>query len=328
MSAGAQVSEALRRFRPYPKSRETGIEWMPALPAHWGVTRLKNVAAVRPSNVDKHTVDGEQAVRLCNYTDVYYNEQVSGSLDFMQASASEDEIRRFMLALGDVLVTKDSETPGDIAVPAYVAENLPGVLCGYHLAHIRPAPERLEGAYLARAFVAEGICDQFRAAAKGVTRFGLSAPSIMNALFPEPPLVEQRAIASFLGRETAKIDALVEKKERLIELLQEKRTALVTRAVTNGLDPDAPMKPSGIPWLGEIPAHWEVHHLRRVVKRFIDYRGRTPIKTDSGVPLITAGAIRDGEIDHGRCPEFISEEDYDGRRSAMSCSPLRRRWER
>jgi type I restriction enzyme, S subunit len=71
-----------------------------------------------------------------------------------------------------------------------------------------------------------------------------------------PPIAEQRAIAEFLDRETGKIDALVVKKERLIELLQEKRTSLITHAVTKGLDPDVPMKDSGVEWLGEIPAHW------------------------------------------------------------------------
>ena len=80
-----------------------------------------------------------------------------------------------------------------------------------------------------------------------------------------PPLAEQRAIAVFLDRETAKIDSLVAKKERLIELLQEKRTALISRAVTKGLDPDVPMKDSGVEWLGEIPAHWSVTQLRRLI---------------------------------------------------------------
>ena len=101
------------------------------------------------------------------------------------------------------------------------------------------------------------------------------------------------------------------KKERLIELLQEKRTALITHAVTKGLDPNVPMKPSGIDWFGDIPEHWKVLRLRRVVDRFIDYRGRTPTKIAQGVPLITAGAIRDGTIDHSRVPEYIAEEDYE-----------------
>ena len=104
-----------------------------------------------------------------------------------------------------------------------------------------------------------GYADQFRGAANGITRFGLGSDAIARlACSPLPPTSEQRAIAAFLDRETARIDALVAKKERLIELLQEKRTALITRAVTKGLDPTVPMKDSGVEWLGEIPAHWEV----------------------------------------------------------------------
>ena len=86
----------------------------------------------------------------------------------------------------------------------------------------------------------------------------ISDDFVRNFRHPVPSPSEQRAIANFLDRETAKIDALVARKERLIELLQEKRTALITRAVTRGLDPNVPMKDSGVEWLGEIPAHWEV----------------------------------------------------------------------
>ena len=88
------------------------------------------------------------------------------------------------------------------------------------------------------------------------------------------PLPEQRAIATFLDRETAKIDALVAKKERLIELLQEKRTALISDAVTKGLDPDVPLKDSGVEWLGEIPAHWEIRRLKHTVNKIGS--GKTP----------------------------------------------------
>src|SRR5205823_4809224 len=109
-----------------------------------------------------------------------------------------------------------------------------------------------------------------------------------------PSLLEQRAIAAFLDRETAKINTLIAKKERLIELLQEKRAALISHAVTKGLDPAVPMKDSGVEWLGEIPEHWEILHLRRVVDKFVDYRGATPTKVTDGVPLITARNIKNG----------------------------------
>jgi len=92
--------------------------------------------------------------------------------------------------------------------------------------------------------------------------FGLGGDAIAAGVFAIPPEPEQRAIAAFLDRETARIDALVAKKERLIDLLQEQRTALITRAVTKGLDPTVPMKDFGVEWLGEIPAHWDVKPLR------------------------------------------------------------------
>ena len=96
----------------------------------------------------------------------------------------------------------------------------------------------------------------------GVSYPAINASSLAGFPIPYPAVDEQRAIADFLDRETAKIDALVARKERLIELLQEKRTALITRAVTRGLDPNVPMKDSGVDWLGEIPVHWDVERLK------------------------------------------------------------------
>ena len=248
-------------FWRYPEYRDSGLEWLGEIPAHWEVKRLKTIAGLRLSNVDKKTVPGQVPVMLCNYVDVYYNDKIADDIDFMLASATEDQVERFSLRKGDVLVTKDSEDPTDIAVPAVVAEDLPGVVCGYHLAQVQPSSV-CDGTYLARAFVTVGVRDQFSVAANGITRFGLTSRAIGDSVFPLPPLAEQRAIADFLDRETKRIDGLIAKKERLVELLREKRTSLISRAVTRGIDPDAPMKDTGIEWLGEIPAHWEVRRLK------------------------------------------------------------------
>jgi type I restriction enzyme S subunit len=236
------------------------------VPTGWKVTRLDAAADVLFSNVDKHTIDGELPIRLCNYVDVYKRDYITSGIDFMVASATREEIRRFSLARGDVLVTKDSEEWNDIAVPALVDEELPGVLCGYHLAQVRPDPRQMVGEYLARAFAAQSICDQFRVAANGITRFGLSVDGIASGWFPVPPVEEQKAIGQFLRRETARIDSLVKKKRRLIDLLREKRTALISRAVTKGLNPAAPMKSSGIPWVGEMPGHWQARRVKYIAR--------------------------------------------------------------
>lgn len=250
----------------YSAYKPSGMEGVGDIPEHWETRRLKHLAAVQFSSVDKHTFEGEEPVRLCNYVDVYYNDFIKEGLEFMPATATRSEVARFQLCHGDVLVTKDSEAWDDIAVPAYVAEELDGVLCGYHLAHIHPDLRKLIGEYLFRAFRSCGINDQFRVAANGITRFGLGKYWLDNGLFPLPPLDEQKSIAAFLDRETARIDALIEKKQRQIELLQEKRSALISHAVTKGLDPNAKMEDSGIEWLGVIPERWEIKPIRRIAR--------------------------------------------------------------
>jgi type I restriction enzyme S subunit len=133
---------------------------------------------------------------------------------------------------------------------------------------------------------------------------------ISNLKSPLPPRSEQSAIATFLDREAAKIDALVAKKERLIELLREKRNALITRAVTKGLDPEVPLRDSEVEWVGQIPAHWDLRQLRRAIRKFVDYRGATPKKAPAGIRLVTATNIKLGRIDYLLGEEFIREEDY------------------
>ena len=301
------------RFGCYSEYRDSGVAWLGEIPAHWEVSRLKECAAVHLSNVDKKSRDGESRVRLCNYVDVYYHERIARDMAFMEATATSDQIRRFSLREGDVLITKDSETWTDIAVPALVSEDLPGVLCGYHLALLRPHSHFM-GAFLARALSAVGPRDQYHVAAKGITRFGLTADAIRNGVLPSPPLAEQRAIADFLDRETARIDALVAKKEESIRLLQEKRTALIGRAVTQGLDPNVPLTDSGVEWLGEIPAHWEVKRTKFAAKL---RSGHTPSRQkpeywkNCTIPwfgLADVWQVREGQVEYvHETAEKISE---------------------
>ena len=281
-------------MKPYPAYKDSGVEWLGEIPAHWEMKRLKSFATVQLSNVDKKSAEGQDAVRLSNYVDIYYNERIDDGIDFMPATATTEQIRRFSLRTGDVLITKDSETWTDIAVPAVVSEDLPGVLCGYHLAHIRP-DGHCDGTFLSRVFSAVGPRDQYHIAANGITRFGLTGDSIRAGVFALPPLPEQRAIAAFLDRETAKIDALVAKQERLIELLQEKRTALISDAVTKGLDPDVPLKDSGVEWLGEIPAHWEVKRVNQISEilrgKFAHRPRNDPSLYDGPYPFVQTGDV-------------------------------------
>ena len=184
--------------------------------------RLKHVASVIVSNVDKRSSEGQRAVRLCNYTDVYYHERITSSLPLMEATATEDQIARFRIRPGDVLITKDSETANDIAVTAYVAEEMRDVLCGYHLALLRPRAG-IEGRYLAWTLRSRPCQTQFSAAANGITRFGLRHEAIGEIEIPVPMPDRQRAIADHLDRESARIDALIAAKRRMIALLGDRK---------------------------------------------------------------------------------------------------------
>ena len=174
-------------YAPYPAYEPSGVEWLGEIPAHWKVRRLKSVAVVQLSNVDKKSTEGQAGVRLCNYTDVYYREHVGPDVEFMPATATEEQVRRFSLRAGDLLITKDSEDWTDIAVPAVVTQDLPGVLCGYHLALIRP-DSGCHGAFLSRALAAIGPRDQYQLSANGITRYGLTGDSIRASVLAFPPL--------------------------------------------------------------------------------------------------------------------------------------------
>ena len=141
----------------------------------------------------------------------------------------------------------------------------------------------------------------------------LPAEKLRKYRFPFPPSDEQRPIAVFLDRETARIDGLVAKKERLVELLQEKRAALISHVVTKGLNPDAPMKDSGVEWLGQIPAHWSHKPLRRYTQSMCDGPFGSDMKSshyaDSGVRLIRLQNIEQGYFDDGD-KVFIPESHF------------------
>jgi len=194
--------------------KKTLIGW---IPQEWQTTILGHVTEVIFSNVDKKLGFDEQGVLLCNYMDVYYNQEITSDIEFMKGTASIREIEKYKLQIGDVIITKDSETPDDIAVSAIVREDISNLVCGYHLAIIRPQDNGLCADYLNKLFRAPSIRRKFSVLANGVTRFGLTSSVIKNTLIPFPPFAEQRNIAEIIStwEETIKqTSKLVEAKKR------------------------------------------------------------------------------------------------------------------
>ena len=187
-----------------------------ALKEDWRIVRLGDVVTITVSGVDKKSRPNEKSVRLCNYMDVYYNDEISSNHDFMVATASDAEIERYSLKKWDIIITKDSETSGDIAKPALVVEDLPSVICGYHLAILRP--KRIHGPFLAQLLRVPEVRYEFSRIANGVTRFGLGLNAMNGLSLKVPSYKEQLRIAAVLrstDQAIARTEELIEAKRRL-----------------------------------------------------------------------------------------------------------------
>ena len=309
------AAERYEHLTPYPAYKDSGAPWLGEVPVHWEVQRLRNVAGMRVSNVDKHAKEGETSVRLCNYVDVYKNDYISKQMGFMKATANNEEIERFRLERDDVLITKDSETWDDIGVPALVTEPAPDLISGYHLALLRPRSDKVAGAYLLRALQSKGLAYQFHIEAKGVTRYGLSHASIKSVWLSLPPLPEQTAIVRFLDYADRRIRRYIRAKQKLIALLEEQKQALIHQAVTGQIDvrtsqPYPSYKPSGVEWLGDVPAHWEVIRLKFVAAELVDCLHETPKYSENGeFPAIRTADISPGIL-HLSSARRIEADEY------------------
>jgi len=290
---------------PYSAMKDSGVPWLGEVPEHWEVQRLRNLSDMRVSNVDKHTKEDERPVRLCNYVDVYRNDYIRPSLGLMRATATPDEVERFRLHVGDVLITKDSEAWNDIGVPALVRQSADDLVSGYHLAILRPFEDRIAGEYLFRVLQSTAAQYQFHVEANGVTRYGLSHAAIRSVWLPAPPLHEQAAIVRFLDHADRRIRRYIRAKQKLIKLLEEQKQAIIHHAVTRGLDPNVRLKPSGVEWLGDVPEHWEVKRAK-VLFHEVDrrsttgtgellslrmYQGLVPHREVSTVPISTDALV-------------------------------------
>ncbi len=176
----------------------TSSKKMGGLPKGWREIRLEDVTTIFFSGVDKKAYDGQRRVRLCNYMDVYSNDYITTDIDFMWATASDTEIEKFALKLGDVIITKDSEAPDDIGIPTVVIDNLDDVICGYHLALIRPDSTQADSIFLAKEIAHERVSNQLSRLANGVTRFGLTSSSVKKVKIWLPQIAEQKHISSIL----------------------------------------------------------------------------------------------------------------------------------
>lgn len=280
-------------------------------PDGWREESLGSVADVRFSSVDKLTCPGEEPVRLCNYTDVYNNDYITDAIEFMRASATPPEIERFGLKLGDVIITKDSETPDDIGIPAVVDHSAPDLVCGYHLGLIRPNPAKVDPTFLSKQLGHDRLARYFGRQANGLTRYGLPIGAVNSAPVWMPPLGEQQAIGLVLRL----IDDAIAKTEAVIAKLKKFRAGLVHDLLTRGLDENGQLRdPVAHPEqfkespVGRIPREWTCMTLEAAADWF---SGGTPSRAQGswwvgGMPILTPKDMKVFEI--GDTLEHITEE--------------------
>jgi len=249
------------------------------IPENWDLSKLSNIAQVIVSNVDKKVEEDEAPVLLCNYMDVYQNEYITSNLEFMRGSASEAEINKFSLRHGDVLITKDSETAEDIASAAVVVDTIPNLLCGYHLAMLRPDKDRVDSYYLAKMLQHNTVHNQFVSKANGVTRYGLTLSVINNATIPVPPLIEQAKIARILST----WDRAIELVQRLVEAKQRQKKGLMQGLLTGRLR--FPEFGEAVHNEGDIPIGWKVTKLRNVAEIIVSNVDKLTNEEESDVLL-------------------------------------------
>ncbi|HNK14334.1 MAG TPA: restriction endonuclease subunit S [Nitrospira sp.] len=247
-------------------------------PAGWKEVPLRAVTDTRFSNVDKLTKAGERPVRLCNYTDVYNNDYITQDIEFMEATAAQPEIDKFRLQVGDVIITKDSETPYDIGIPARVDCASDDLVCGYHLALLRPNQEVVDPDYLSKQLGHARLAGYFARMANGLTRYGLSIGAIDDSPIWLPPQVEQSRIGYVLRQ----LDLSIVQTETLIGKLNQAQAGLLHDLLTLGL----PGLARGL--------------LKRIVGDICEtYAGGTPPRSASGMYGGGILWVKSGELGKG-----------------------------
>jgi type I restriction enzyme S subunit len=284
---------AHRPLKPFPAYKGSGVEWLGEIPAHWEVAPVyARYEVALGKMLDAKRVTGESSGRYLRNIDVQWDAVNTEGLPEMDFAPWERD--RYAVSPGDLLVCEGGEVGRTAIWRGEIAD------CFYQKAIHRVRPRSEKDAprffyYLMHTLAKRGV---FAAGGNPNTIDHLTAVQLRHYRLPFAPSNEQRVIAAFLDRETARIDGLVAKKERLIELLQEKRAALITRAVTKGFGPNVPMKDSGVEWLGEIPAHWDTWRLKHVSGGLTVGVVVNPSHyvTPSGVPFLRGADVSEGCI--------------------------------
>lgn len=288
----------MAKYKSYPEYNDSEIEWLGKIPSGWLLKKAKYIfqRVQRPlRNIDGVVTafrDGQVTLRTNRRTDGFTN--------------SVKEIGYQGVRRNDLVIHAMDGFAGAIGVSDSDGKCSP--VCSVCIPWENQSVNIHFYGYLVRQLA---VTDFIFSLAKGIrersTEFRFSEFS--GLMLPIPPIYEQNQITTFLDYETAKIDNLIEKQQQLIELLKEKRQAVISHAVTKGLNPDVPMKDSGVDWLGEVPEHWIPARLKYHTRQIVDGAHFTPTYTEKGIPFLRVTDIQDKYIDFDNI-KFIPEHEH------------------
>jgi type I restriction enzyme S subunit len=282
-------------FPRYERYKDSGVEWLGEVPEDWAVIPLGALADLiqtGPFGSQLHSEEYvEDATPVINPSNIQDGKLIPDWSCTVGWEITE-RLSQHKLMRGDIIFGRR----GEMGRCAVVSANEAGWICGTGSLNIRLSSRAVPsfvGTYLRTMYVRELL----KLESVGSTMDNLNAQILSRVPIPNPPVVEQKAIAAFLDRETGTIDALIAEQRRLINLLKEKRQAVVSHAVTKGLNPDAPMKDSEVDGVGEVPAHWEVKRLKHLVHSMVDTEHKTvPFDADGEYLVVRTSNVKDGQL--------------------------------
>lgn len=289
-------------FKPYPKYKDSGVEWLGKVPEGWEVKPLKHLAGIDSCGCyGMDPEEGGEVLRVATTAQI----DPSGRFDvdrMPERGFSAAEVSRYGCSAGDILVVKSSGSATNIisGKAGLVDEATPKFIFSNFLMRVRPLVGAADPRFIYALLRSNLTRQRVELMCSTTTYPNLQIGEYVSAPLPVPPVEEQSSIASFLDHETSKIDNLIKEQEKLIELLKEKRSAVISHAVTKGLDDNVKMKDSGVEWLGEVPEHWEVwkiSHAFRLIGSGTTPKSDNPEYYEGGeVPWVNTGDLNDGDL--------------------------------
>jgi len=292
----------MRRYKPYLSYKPSGVEWLDEIPEHWNLTSVKHLAGnhisvvqTGPFGAQLHASDyvdeGIPVILIRNVNNFWIDDSDIPRITKEKA----EKLPIYRLEVGDIIFSR----VGTIGRIALVTEREKGWIISGQMLRVRIRNSILGDQFLLYYFSSKVVSDYINLKSIGSTRESINTDILRDCVVPVPPLEEQKLIATFLNRDITRIDTLITQKSDLIELLQKKRAAIITNAVTKGLDPQAPMKDSGLEWLDKVPAHWIVKRLKFTAQVQTgltlgkDYTGRNVVTR----PYLRVANVQDGFLD-------------------------------